>query len=322
MLLEISPVLITGFRRPILLQNLIDHLLLFTSPSNLYVSIDGMIGANPAHTRQIALSREIARSYESIGVHTLLPEKNLGCYLGNREAISWFFSKVNSGIILEDDMWPNSDFLNFATQGLRYYEQNFKVGSISGTNIVPKGDLDKFSSVGNFRFSKYSSSWGWATWSNRWGKFIASANNSEIREITHHVFTSRISRSYWRQVMFETYQNENDSWAYRWLFTHWSQEWLALTPNSNFIVNLGFGPLATHTTESIIPWWIQPPANLNNEINLVSEFQSTQLTPNRPADAWLEKHHFRVKKSFARKSMMNFGFRPIVEIFDRVRGNK
>jgi hypothetical protein len=172
-----------------------------------------MIGANPAHTRQIALSREIARSYESIGVHTLLPEKNLGCYLGNREAISWFFSKVNSGIILEDDMWPNSDFLNFATQGLRYYEQNFKVGSISGTNIVPKGDLDKFSSVGNFRFSKYSSSWGWATWSNRWGKFIASANNSEIREITHHVFTSRISRSYWRQVMFETYQNENDSWA-------------------------------------------------------------------------------------------------------------
>ena len=319
MLLEISPVLVTGFRRPILLKNLIDHLLQFISPSNLYVSIDGVIGANPAHTGEIALSREIARSYESIGVHLLLSEKNLGCYLANREAISWFFSNVDSGIILEDDMWPNIDFLIFATKALEYFEHNSKVGSISGTNIIPKGDLDKFSTVANFRFSKYSSSWGWATWSNRWEKFIASADKTEIKEIIYHTFTSKISRSYWSQILFKTYQNENDSWAYRWLFTHWSQEWLALTPNSNFIVNLGFGAQGTHTTDTKIPWWVQPPATLKIGIDLASEFQSTQLRLDHRADAWLEKHHFRVKRSFARNLLIDFGFRPLVEKYDQVR---
>ena len=40
-------------------------------------------------------------------------KKNFGCKLSISDAISWFFKKEKSGIILEDDLIPSNDFFKF-----------------------------------------------------------------------------------------------------------------------------------------------------------------------------------------------------------------
>lgn len=53
----------------------------------------------------------------------------------------------------------------------------------------------------------------------------------------------------WRNVKGRIMDGELDSWAYRWLFTHWIKGWRTLRPyGPGFIINSGFDQLATHTS--------------------------------------------------------------------------
>lgn len=312
----------TGFRRPDLLQNLMQHLLQLTDSSNIFLSVDGSEGAKASHHKAIQACRVIARNYEAQGVNVHLPESNLGCYMGNRTAITWFFSHVESGIILEDDMWPSKSFLNYCTVALAEFGGDTKMGSISGTNIVPTNVLARTHPIGNFRLSRYSSSWGWATWADRWKRFVSVADDDEIRRVSKSVFQSRTQRRYWNQVMSKTYHNRVDSWAYRWLFTHWVNGWYALTPNVNLVKNLGFGSFATHTTETETPWWVQDVSALPNNGYVSKELRESNIFANPEADAWLEKHHFRIQRNYLRNSLRDRGFGWLVDFIDRMRGNR
>ena len=46
-------------------------------------------------------------------IQTLFRDANLGCGVAVSEAINWFFSNVEEGIILEDDCLPNNSFFSF-----------------------------------------------------------------------------------------------------------------------------------------------------------------------------------------------------------------
>lgn len=311
----------TGFRRPDLLQNLMQYLLQLTDPSNIFLSVDGSEGAKASHHNAIEACRVLARNYQAQGVNVHLPEVNLGCYMGNRSAITWFFVNVDSGIILEDDMWPSESFLNYCTAALTEFDGDPKIGSISGTNIVPIDVLAHTHSVGDFRLSRYSSSWGWATWADRWERFVAVADDDEIYRVSKRVFRSGMPMRYWNQLMLKTYHNQVDSWAYRWLFTHWANGWYALTPNVNLVKNLGFGSLATHTTETVTPWWVQDVSSLPNRGDVSKELRESKILPNVQADVWLERHHFRIWKNYLRIWLLDGRLGWIVNTFDRARGN-
>jgi hypothetical protein len=66
------------------------------------------------------------------------------------------------------------------------------------------------------------------------------------------IFENSDEQKYWSRIwdcLLAT--GKPDSWAYRWSFACLSHGGLTTLPNKNLVVNIGFGPEATHTKNSI-----------------------------------------------------------------------
>jgi hypothetical protein len=163
------------------------------------------------------------------------------------KAIDWFFENEEFGIILEDDLVFDSTAITFLTEGLLQFSENTEVGAICAfSHLSPY-------SISNSPFStqmvSFPSSWGWATWRDRWVKLE--------RDFSSYSYTSFISRSLkygglsgvrtWLQIRKRLKDDKLDSWAYRWLLTHSRYGWKVLVPSRSLITNIGFRHDATHT---------------------------------------------------------------------------
>jgi hypothetical protein len=99
-------------------------------------------------------------------VQTLFFDQNLGCRDAMSRGIDWFFSKVDEGIILEDDCLPDFSFFNFCQQLLERYRHDERVMMISGDSFL--FGRKKFEA--SYHFSKCSHL-GVATWSRAWSHY-------------------------------------------------------------------------------------------------------------------------------------------------------
>lgn len=55
---------------------------------------------------------------------------------------------------------------------------------------------------------------------------------------------------WWRSMFDRVYSSDRklyDAWDAQWLFMLWCRNGLSITPNTNLVTNIGFGPDATHT---------------------------------------------------------------------------
>jgi len=135
-------------------------------PERLYVAADGA-----KSDADFDVCRQV-REYilESIDweceVTTLFRDQNLGSSLAVSSAITWFFEHEEEGIILEDDCLPTPSFFIFCEKMLEKYRKDDEVMHIAGCNSYGEIPIKE-----DYFFSKYSLSWGWATWSRAWKKF-------------------------------------------------------------------------------------------------------------------------------------------------------
>jgi len=94
-----------------------------------------------------------------------------GCSRNVSAAIHYAFKSSEAAVILEDDIVPAKDFLNYMLWGLKEFKDDSRVISISGyrqhSTPPPKEDVDKA-----FR-RHWFVCWGWATWRDRWERFYA-----------------------------------------------------------------------------------------------------------------------------------------------------
>ena len=73
-----------------------------------------------------------------------------------------FVSKV---IVIEDDLICSDNLLNFMNDSLDFYQENKDIWSISGYTY-PLNSLKNYAS--SVYLTYRGSSWGWATWKDRW----------------------------------------------------------------------------------------------------------------------------------------------------------
>ena len=99
-------------------------------------------------------------------VKNLFHDKNLGCKNAVSDAISWFFSFVDKGIILEDDCLPDLSFFEYCKELLYRYELDDRIGIISGNNFINTSKME-FS----YYFTNFPHIWGWATWKRTWDMY-------------------------------------------------------------------------------------------------------------------------------------------------------
>lgn len=241
-----SPILILAFNRPDHTRQLI-AMLRSVRPPVLFCAQDG---PRPGNVHDRTACRAVSRIWDEIDWpcerHLLIRKKNLGCQQAVAQAISWFFSHVESGIILEDDCIPHPSFFPYCSELLQTYAVDTRVMHISGNSFLP---IER----DGYRFSHYPHCWGWATWKRAWNHFDASLPNWEKLNQENWLssrFISPLSRLFWRRMFAGVARGQIDSWAIPWVYTLWTHHGLSILPNRNLVTNIGFGAHSTHTPDA------------------------------------------------------------------------
>ena len=130
------PVLLIVWRRPQVLLRLIEALRV-VEPSWIFVASDGPTDDADSYQR-VQSCRDIIDRHLTwpCAIERFYSNDNHGCQLGPLRAIDWFFSRVDSGIILEEDCLPHPDFFSFCSLLLDRYRDDPRVWCISGNNYL------------------------------------------------------------------------------------------------------------------------------------------------------------------------------------------
>jgi len=241
-----TPVLLISYNRPECTKKVLS-VLRGVQPADIYMAWDGW-----KHKKDRKKCKEVRLLVNSIDwkcrVHTLFHKKNLGSRDGPYTAMKWFFRHEKMGIILEDDIVPNETFFRFCEELLQKYEYDIHVGSISGGNVI----ASDISISGSYYFSRYSQTWGWATWKRTWKLYdIHMKRWPEMKgkHMVEKMFPNIWTRTYWTWIFNAVYRGEIPSaWDYQWTFMSWLHGLLTIMPTVNMIQNTGIGSKdATHT---------------------------------------------------------------------------
>lgn len=241
-----TAVLLLGFNRPELARRVFEKVR-EQQPVRLYIAVDG---PRPGNENDQHLCSAVAEIYESIDwdcrVLKLIRKENKGCRVAVAEALDWFFSQEEEGIILEDDCVPSEGFFSFCEEMLERYRHDSRVGSITGTNL----QLGKCRGNASYYFSQYSQIWGWASWRRVWKNYDINLQGYTENEALHMLqqhFTDHILINCWMDVFRQLKAGQIDTWDYQFNLMGYFEHLLCVTPNTNLISNIGFGLDATHT---------------------------------------------------------------------------
>lgn len=238
-----TPILFLIFNRPSL-SNRVFQVIREIKPKKLFIAADGPRPENHKEFQLCSEAREIVNLIDwECELYTKFEDKNRGCRKGVSEAISWFFSNIEEGIILEDDCLPNLSFFYFCQELLKKYRNDYRIMEISGNNFYPA----PVSSDGTYYFNRLGGIWGWATWKRAWlhydpdmmlcPTFVDSGCMGDL-------FADNKTRNYWTRCLMASY-NGGPSWSYAWLFAIFSNYGLCISPKKNLVSNIGFDRQAT-----------------------------------------------------------------------------
>lgn len=241
-----TPVAFIIFNRPDLTRRSFEQIRA-AEPRQLFLIADGPRESRPAEVELCAETRQVVEAIDwECEVRRDFSPVNLGCRVRVSSGIDKVFDSVDRAIIIEDDCVPHQDFFTFCDELLNRYEDDPRVGVITGDNFqggVLRGD-------GSYYFSKYNHVWGWATWRRAWQHYDVRMefwpgwrDSAEFTEVC----PDPAERSYWRRQFDRVHAGRIDTWDLQWTAANWHEGLLTATPNVNLVANLGFGPEATHT---------------------------------------------------------------------------
>lgn len=246
----ITPILLNVFNRPEETTKVL-AVLRDLRPTYLFVHCDGPRDGNENDIVNVSSVRRIIEDGIDwpCDLRRLYEEKNLGCGKGPANAITWFFSNVEEGIILEDDCCPHPDFFPYCQMLLERYRNNSQIGIISGTCFI-----DNITTNASYRFSAYAGIWGWATWRRTWNLFDFDFTKKDTDFITRvrPFLKSRQATNYWLNILHKCKQDGPDRsyWDYQLHLSLLYENKIHVLPNNNIVTNIGFNEKATHTFDA------------------------------------------------------------------------
>ncbi len=243
-----TPVAFLIFNRPDTTEKVFEAIRQ-AKPPKLLVVADGPRTDRPDEAEKCEVARKIIERVDwQCEVLTNYSEVNLGCKQRVSSGLDWVFKNVEEAIILEDDCVPHPSFFRFCEELLDYYRDDERIMVISGDNFQFGRKYTEYS----YYFSRYNHCWGWATWRRAWHYYdIEMKLWSKIRDDKwlKCILEEPRAVKYWSKIFQATYDDNINSWAYRWTFACWLQSGLTVLPNVNLVSNIGFGTESTHTTD-------------------------------------------------------------------------
>ena len=242
------PVLMLVFNRIETTQKVFEQLRK-VKPFYLYVVADGARANKAGEAEKCEAVRQLFLTQIDwpCELQTLYRGENWGCRRSVAAGISWFFERVEAGIILEDDCVPEPSFFNFCQEMLNKYSDNSQIMHISGSQLLPKSYENQPDA---YLYACIPYIWGWATWRRAWLLYEADMQNWPNFEATRWAELADLGaflKQKFRKNMNLVHQQKLDTWDFQWTFSLWQHKGISIVPNRNLISNVGFGADATHT---------------------------------------------------------------------------
>ena len=211
--------------------------------TDLIVFVDGPRRDKEGEAEKVEAVRAYVKNisgFKSLTCHFSEANKKLGPSI--IAGVTEVMNQYGRAIVIEDDLIASRNFLAYMNQGLDRYEQDKKVWSISGFGLkvrAPKSyEADAY-------FCPRSSSWGWATWKDRWMKCDWELKDWDAVVRNGKAF-NRWGGSDCFGMLNGWHEGRNQSWAIRFCYNQFVNEALSLFPMVSKIDNEGFDGSGTN----------------------------------------------------------------------------
>lgn len=267
--MEYTPVILFAFNRPEGLKAIIESLLQNEEAKHsvLYVFVDGPRFQRKGEVENVEKVRDYVKSITGFKeVHYKFALQNKG--LGNSviKGVTEVINRYGKAIVLEDDLILAPNFLFFMNQGLDKYKEETSVFSICGYSNKVK--VPKDYSYDTY-FCTRSSSWGWATWADRWNSVDWELENFDKYHILKKEFNRWGGSDCWK-MLNDWKCGRNKSWAIRFCFAQFLQKKVSLFPVTSKVQNDGFDGKGTNCKR-----WSRFHCIFDNSANDISQLTAT-----------------------------------------------
>jgi hypothetical protein len=280
---EIYPALIISYARPEGVRDLIESCV-SNGVTEIFIAIDGP-KSDALRSRQVSIF-EVVKSFShvpNLKLKVLKQQRNLGVGVGVISAIDWFFSEVECGHILEDDLRVSSGFFQFSRDCLTHLGQDSRVMMVSGTEIT-----SLWKDENSVLWSNYPMIWGWSTWRDRWlemregllmRKSLMTLNSLSPRNLFWSIGANRVL------------DGKVDTWDTPLAAEFVFRGWLSVIPPVNLVSNFGDDGNASHTQSNTLGLNL-PIQNLPSGLEILN---SKNLARIETYNKYLEKNIFRIR---------------------------
>jgi len=169
--------------------------------------------------------------------------KNFGLAKNIIEGVTEVVEKYGKIIVLEDDLVTSKYFLKFMNEALNFYNDIDKIFVVSGYSHdvkLSKGyDFDVYTSY-------RSSSWGWATWKDRWSEI-----DWDIKDYPEFIKNKEKVKKFDKSgnlsgMLKDQMEGRIDSWAIRRTYSQFKLGKYTVFPVVSLLKNIGMDGSGTH----------------------------------------------------------------------------
>ena len=272
------PVLIIGYSRTTEIKQMVEKLIAFGA-QNIYVALDYSDDLKIRNKQNYLVTS--LNAIKSPTIRVWYRNKNHGVGLGVITALDWFFYHHDKGIILEDDLYFEKNFLEFCEEAFSSYKRE-DVFMISGNRFDDASGVDSLSTT------NYPQIWGWATWRENW---------VEMRALILKVKTLHLKDLLKPNLCFfysgarRVHKGIVDTWDSPLAYEMLLRSKVCLLPPVNLVSNVGADVHAAHTIKNDFP--------LNYPIkilpNLAWQNPESLRSTTKKSNIFLEKRVFGIR---------------------------
>ena len=220
------PVVLFAFNRPDALRRSRAALAAadLAAETDLFIRLDGP--QNEADAEKVAAVRDVALGAQGFRkVDVSWSDSNLGLGPSVIMGVERILDCSEAVIVLEDDLVVSRGFLVYMNEALRKYADDKRVFSVCGYSncVTVPGDYPY-----DAYFAPRSSSWGWATWRDRWQSVDWNPTPASLRQ--NALAFNRWGGSDCAKMLRDWMEGRNQSWAIRFCYSQFLQGKTALFP--------------------------------------------------------------------------------------------
>ncbi|MCU0448032.1 MAG: glycosyltransferase [Microscillaceae bacterium] len=240
------PIILFVYNRPEHLKKTVESLAKnpLAKESDLLIFSDG--AKNPSDAVKVNQVRTYLPHIQGFKtIHIEHRTENWGLAKSVIGGVSEVLAQHPAAIVLEDDMVFAPNFLNFMNDALTFYQNHSQIFSISGYTFPIKIPQDYSPDV---FISSRASSWGWATWQDRWAKA-----DWQVSDYQSFIKNKSLQKQFNQGgvdlslMLKKQHLGVIDSWAVRWTYAHFKHQAYCLYPTQSKINNIGTDDSGTHS---------------------------------------------------------------------------